>query len=135
MRPEKGWPRPGAEDLQRNRSSRLETARIAAASEADFRGPSGRNHLAMVFEVFEVFEEELLPTDRLQTFPVQFKQVPGVFLWFHGGAGALKSRARRRPAIARSHSDKLHQIESDIFVAALSGGDAGYLVHGILPGV
>src|ERR1700690_1565875 len=61
----------------------------------------------------------LLPLHRLQTSSIKLEQVVCVVFRLGGGAGTLKSDARRTgPAVPGRHGDKFHQIEGDVLVAA-----------------
>src|ERR1700691_3000215 len=71
----------------------------------------------------------------LQASAVKLQQVVGVFIRFGGGTRTLKTHARRSgTAVAGSHSDKLHQIEGDVLIAASARGDGSCFVHKSLRG-
>src|SRR5579864_3273811 len=73
----------------------------------------------------------LLRTHCAQALPVQLQQTSSVVFRLGGGAGALKSHARRSSAsVSGGHGDEFHQIECDVFVAArVARACGGNFVH------
>jgi len=74
---------------------------------------------------------EMSPSaDDVEAFAVKFEKLAGVLIGLGGGPALESDAAGRGLAITGRHSDELHQVKGDVFVAAGSDWEGRIFVHG-----
>lgn len=69
-----------------------------------------------------------------QAFGVEFQQMPGVFFRLDRWSALKAPATSRSTAVAGGYGDKLHQIQSDIFIASRAQGNTPCVFHAIFSG-